>query len=172
MLEWIVYPLMAYGVYWFYQRIIEELPEKPTKKELTEEEHYILYGTKFEYIPPEIKQPEPERQVKTITINERDATEDYQRLQVYMEDKRTYMKSQSWNQKRISRLDLDNFTCQLCGSSSLALDVHHLKYVDIPNESLSDLISLCRGCHTHLHEKIGYPQSMSDYEKTYYWESI
>ncbi len=71
-------------------------------------------------------------------------------------DKQAYMRSEQWNIKRKTRLNLDDYTCQSCGISGVPLDVHHLTYKNIFNEDMSDLISLCRTCHTETHDRTGY----------------
>lgn len=63
---------------------------------------------------------------------------------------RKYLKSRQWQEKRTVRIMLDGKVCQECGSA-INLQVHHLTYDNIPNEDLSDLITLCKTCHTKLH---------------------
>ena len=42
--------------------------------------------------------------------------------------------------------------------------------VNIPSEPLDDLRSICRSCHTKLHEELGYPNSTKDYEIKLFWK--
>jgi len=42
----------------------------------------------------------------------------------------------------------DNWTCQKCGKTKIALDVHHIKpFLESFDNSLNNLTSLCRSCH-------------------------
>ena len=64
----------------------------------------------------------------------------------------TYMKSESWRDKRRQRVILDDYRCRLCDHDGTLwrLEVHHRpsSYAKIPNESmLHDLITLCTRCH-------------------------
>lgn len=63
-----------------------------------------------------------------------------------------YLRSDKWKEKRLQRLKLDNFTCQICGVQNGKLDVHHTTYDTFGNESIYDIITLCRNCHNKLHE--------------------
>lgn len=63
-----------------------------------------------------------------------------------------YLRSDKWKEKRLQRLKLDNFTCQICGIQNGKLDVHHTTYNTFGNESIYDIITLCRPCHNKLHE--------------------
>lgn len=79
--------------------------------------------------------------------------------------KHMYLQSDIWKAKRKARLQYDSYTCQHCGQSH-HLQVHHVRGYDlIPNEPISDLLTLCENCHTALHEQLGYPQTYNDYMK-------
>lgn len=56
-----------------------------------------------------------------------------------------YIHSAEWRQIANQRLELDNHICPVCGGE--ASDVHHLTYEHFGNESMDDLVSLCRKCH-------------------------
>ena len=56
-----------------------------------------------------------------------------------------YIHSAAWRQLANERLEMDGYTCRVCGCS--ATDVHHLTYERFGNESMDDLVSLCRKCH-------------------------
>ena len=67
-----------------------------------------------------------------------------------------YMKSDQWRKKRLERLQLDDFTCCMCGrpaaSCKHGLQVHHISYKNLTNEDVySDLVSLCPRCHILIH---------------------
>jgi hypothetical protein len=70
-----------------------------------------------------------------------------------------YLKSYSWRRKRNQVLDRADDLCEKiddkgnrCGN--VATEVHHLTYERVGNELLSDLIALCRECHSKSHGKI------------------
>ena len=62
---------------------------------------------------------------------------------------RLYLRSPKWRAKRKAVMTRDNGQCQFCGAK--AIDVHHLTYVRIFNESIYDLVAICRSCHDLLH---------------------
>ena len=77
--------------------------------------------------------------------------------------KKQYLSSQSWKAKKAIALELANNQCTHCGSKN-NLNVHHdYGYKLIPNEPISCLRVLCSTCHTRLHEKYGYPQTLDEY---------
>lgn len=65
-----------------------------------------------------------------------------------------YLQSDHWKNKRQERLEVDNFSCAFCSSSS-NLHVHHTTYVALGDEDVHQhLVILCRSCHAMLHEYI------------------
>jgi len=62
-----------------------------------------------------------------------------------------YIKSEEWKEKREERLFLDGYKCRFCGSA-INIVVHHVTYDNVPNEDMTDLVSLCKTCHNKLHE--------------------
>lgn len=65
-----------------------------------------------------------------------------------------------WDKNKIIALKRDNYTCQICFKRGGNLDVHHIKFMseftakeNDKAHDLSNLITLCRGCHNHLHGK-------------------
>jgi hypothetical protein len=93
---------------------------------------------------------------QTSTLSDSEAVE------LYRWNKRTYLKSKDWKDKRLLVLKRDNFTCQSCSSTS-QLSVHHIYYSKLGNEPLDHLITLCQPCHQSLHEEKGYPQTVEEY---------
>lgn len=78
--------------------------------------------------------------------------------------KSDYMKSQMWDGKRTTRLRMDNYTCQGCGTTTEALEVHHLRGYDLlPAEPLDCLTSLCRSCHEIQHTLNGKLKTYEDF---------
>ena len=77
--------------------------------------------------------------------------------------KKQYLSTQSWKTKKAKALELANNQCTQCGSKN-NLNVHHdYGYKLIPDEPISCLRVLCSTCHTRLHEKYGYPQTLDEY---------
>ena len=67
-----------------------------------------------------------------------------------------YLKSDHWrNLQRQKRKQ--NPSCQRCGATS-KLDIHHVNYHNIFDVQLSDLLTLCRRCHTQEHTINGTPK--------------
>jgi len=68
-----------------------------------------------------------------------------------------YLQSSKWRAIAKRRFEIDNYTCQMCGSRGTPnnpLEVHHLSYKHIGNEQdriYEDLETLCHTCHKLLH---------------------
>jgi 5-methylcytosine-specific restriction endonuclease McrA len=67
-------------------------------------------------------------------------------------DYQDYLQSESWRDKRAAVLQRAKGCCERCGWA--ADEVHHKTYVNVPNEPLSDLLALCRGCHKLEHGRL------------------
>lgn len=67
----------------------------------------------------------------------------------WFQDHNLYLKTPQWAARRKAALERDGFCCVKCGG--LATQVHHLTYDRWQQEELSDLESLCRGCHEKEH---------------------
>jgi hypothetical protein len=74
------------------------------------------------------------------------------------EAKTAYLQSIQWAMKRSAVLIRDNFQCQACGSK-YNLEVHHISYINLGNESLEDLITLCNFHHQAIHDILGYDRT-------------
>ena len=81
---------------------------------------------------------------------------------LFMLRKEAYLKSPAWYKKRQQTLQRDNYACVECGRHT-NLNIHHIRYTNIFNEPLADLLTLCSDCHIALHDRVGYPQSYNDY---------
>ena len=68
-------------------------------------------------------------------------------------DYRDYINSKAWKIKRLERIKLDGYRCQICGTTR-RLNVHHLTYIRLGCEDLDDLITLCESCHERVHEEM------------------
>ena len=68
-----------------------------------------------------------------------------------------YMKSDKWRSIAKQRMEIDNHMCAGCGCKGTAvnpLEVHHLSYSHLYNESgwiYEDLVTVCHACHKNLH---------------------
>lgn len=62
-----------------------------------------------------------------------------------------YLKSEAWQRKRFVVLKRDNWKCVYCGQK--ATQVHHTRYarINIGNEPIEWLVSICKSCHESLH---------------------
>lgn len=63
-----------------------------------------------------------------------------------MIDYNRYINSRAWKLKRLAVLTRDHFRCVKC-KRARATQVHHKTYINLGNEPLEDLESLCRPCH-------------------------
>ena len=61
-----------------------------------------------------------------------------------------YLKTDKWKVVRRLALDYAGHKCQLC-SSKERLNVHHNNYLNLGNETLKDVVVLCRKCHEKFH---------------------
>jgi hypothetical protein len=61
-------------------------------------------------------------------------------------DYQAYLKSEYWKQRRYATLERANFRCELCSETD-NLNVHHLTYERLGNESPDDLMVICGGHH-------------------------
>ena len=69
-------------------------------------------------------------------------------------DYKAYLETRHWNKKRHEAIKFHEGKCSECGMDRY-LQVHHLNYDSLGNEAMSDLLVLCRDCHSLLHEKDG-----------------
>ena len=64
-----------------------------------------------------------------------------------------YLASPEWKAKRIAHLEHARNRCQLCNGTG-GLTVHHRTYDRLGEEEFSDLIVLCRRCHSIFHGRV------------------
>lgn len=62
-----------------------------------------------------------------------------------------YLHSEHWCSLRKQKLIINPF-CENCGSKT-CLDIHHIDYKSLYNVEITDLVTLCRFCHNHLHKE-------------------
>ena len=67
-------------------------------------------------------------------------------------DYNAYIHSHDWDLKRDERIEIDNHTCQVCGTNERTLQVHHLSYSNLGDEPMEDLITVCSVCHAIITE--------------------
>ncbi len=64
-----------------------------------------------------------------------------------------YLKSKKWRAKRLYKITKSGHKCEECGiEKEKGLEVHHLNYASLGNESLTDLQVLCHSCHAKIHD--------------------
>lgn len=63
-----------------------------------------------------------------------------------------YLKSEHWKDLRISKLASVDATCARCKTRDLSNDVHHVRYRNLYDVEMLDLIVLCRHCHDLVHQ--------------------
>lgn len=61
-----------------------------------------------------------------------------------------YMRSAAWRAKRRPILARSRGLCERCRLWP-AVNVHHLTYANLGNESPADLVAVCSKCHKELH---------------------
>lgn len=95
------------------------------------------------------------KQGNKIKTKSKQQTKLYIPIVISKTEKQNYLSSPIWQTKRKQRLVIDNYTCQMCGSQE-PLEVHHIHYRTFKQESMDDLVSLCRKCHAYIHQTYGY----------------
>lgn len=66
-----------------------------------------------------------------------------------------YTKSPEWKIKREQRLEKDNHKCRTCENiEGFPVQVHHKTYINLGNEPMEDLITVCTACHDALTDRI------------------
>lgn len=65
------------------------------------------------------------------------------------EDYYNVINSEEWKQKKTEIIEQRGLNCENCGRdlSRAELDLHHLDYENLGNESDEDLMLLCGECH-------------------------
>lgn len=66
-------------------------------------------------------------------------------------DYTAYLASSEWQKKRLQALERSHHQCQRCDARK-DLQVHHLTYVRLGREALTDLVVLCSECHKEEHD--------------------
>ncbi len=82
------------------------------------------------------------RKVKALPKNHTNDKRQYYRTE--------YLLSDHWKALRSEKLRI-NPACQNCGFGR-RLDVHHLRYRNLYDVLVTDLVTLCRRCHEKMHK--------------------
>lgn len=62
-----------------------------------------------------------------------------------------YIRSKEWDVKRLEFKEAYGNKCKVCNSID-SLHIHHLTYDNLKNETLDDVICLCKSCHFRVHD--------------------
>ena len=90
--------------------------------------------------------------------------------------KKDWRHSKEWRLVRRKRLELDNYTCVVCGSKS-RLAVHHINHASFFKEQrldINNLVTLCTSCHSRFHNdfKYGYRKKCTRYDWNNFLELV
>ena len=80
-----------------------------------------------------------------------------------------YLETEYWNITKKFRMEVDGYRCAICGSG-IDIDVYHNTYERLGNERLSDVVTLCKTCHSELCEFLdeGVISAKSLFEDVFY----
>ncbi|WP_429169174.1 HNH endonuclease [Aeromonas rivipollensis] len=92
------------------------------------------------------------QQLSAAQLRQRELRKEHLARMPYKE----YLKSPEWAERRARAIRTAKASCQLCNASGVILDVHHRTYKNRGNEKFTDLIVLCRACHSKHHDKGGF----------------
>lgn len=67
-----------------------------------------------------------------------------------------YLESKEWWDRRKLVLQRAGYRCEHCGSAG-PLEIHHVRYDNLGDEGIDDLIALCRPCHRRAEEPRNRP---------------
>ena len=109
---------------------------------------YINVGTSAEYL-------EISNSYKNVIEQRRqhaiEAHTIYPKQYVWKQIKQAYLYCAEWRKFAWRARMYYKHTCQRCGATNCRLDVHHLHYETIGQESIEDVTALCRVCHADEH---------------------
>jgi len=71
------------------------------------------------------------------------------------EHKREYLQSERWQILRRRALLYADHKCEICGNTA-NLEAHHVTYKRLGKEDIADVRIVCRHCHQHIHDTLGY----------------
>ena len=75
-------------------------------------------------------------------------------IRVPKEEYVEYIKGEKFKELKMERLKLDEYKCQICFKKvdEKTSHCHHITYLRVLNEKISDLSTLCPCCHKKLHK--------------------
>ena len=75
-------------------------------------------------------------------------------IRVTREEYVEYLRSDKFKELKAERLKFDEYKCQICFKKvdEKTSHCHHITYLRVLNEKISDLSTLCPCCHKKLHE--------------------
>ena len=75
-------------------------------------------------------------------------------IRVPREEYVEYIKGEKFKELKMERLKFDEYKCQICFKKvdEKTSHCHHITYLRVLNEKISDLSTLCPCCHKKLHE--------------------
>lgn len=75
-------------------------------------------------------------------------------IRVPREEYIEHIKGEKFKELKMERLKLDEYRCQICSKKvdEKTSHCHHITYLRVLNEKISDLSTLCPCCHKKLHE--------------------
>ena len=75
-------------------------------------------------------------------------------IRVPREEYLEYIKGEKFKELKMERLKLDEYKCQICFKKvdEKTSHCHHITYLRVLNEKISDLSTLCPCCHKKLHK--------------------
>ena len=102
------------------------------------------------------KDSKPKRRYKPRKhyLNDLDIPDPYRDTDFSRDTYVEHLMSDKWKQTKLTRLLIDNFKCQQCNKPITAetSHCHHITYLRLGKESLSDVSTLCKECHEKLHD--------------------
>ncbi len=129
-MDFIVGVLFLFGVYYLFESLVTAEPEGPDV--IVDSSHWDNIESSRDY----------------------ETTLDMNNVLMSAGNKQAYLNSPEWANKRTLIVTRD-VVCQCCGSIH-ANEVHHISYLHLGDEPLSDLVLVCRKCHQEIHDKYGY----------------
>jgi hypothetical protein len=83
-----------------------------------------------------------------------------------------YLKSEDWKSLRKIKLSKKKARCQICGFASKSNDIHHLKYRNLYDVEIKDLVVVCRKCHDIIHGLMRKYPKLKTLDRKMMWKVI
>lgn len=98
--------------------------------------------------------PQDKTEIKPKVIKEIRVSVSKDNLDISYE---AYLETYHWDSVRMRTFGMAGWKCQLCSSKG-DLVAHHNNYNNLWNESVKDLVCLCKSCHTLFHSNMPCPK--------------